>query len=197
MGRGSLVEPSPFFTMDIYRNADKWSWFNELSYNQVIDYTKGIVNEFITLSELKEYCKISYSTDDALLTSLITAAREVCENYTNRSFGEREMICWINNNNGNTQLPFGPISEIVKVSDEFGTEVSYQTRGTSFIQINFPRSILKVEYNAGKSNVEEVFKTAIKAQALFMYENRGDAQRDTLQGTSPIAQVLLNPYRRV
>lgn len=183
--------------MDFYRNADKWNWFNELSYNQILDYTKGATTECVTLSELKEYCKIAYSADDALLTSLITAAREVCENYTNRSFGQREMTCWINNNNGNTQLPFGPVVSITKVYDEDNQEQTYYTRGTSFIQIKEPRMVLKVEYVAGLEDVEEVFKTAIKAQALFMYENRGDAQLDTLQGTSPIAQVLLNPYKRV
>jgi uncharacterized phiE125 gp8 family phage protein len=183
--------------MDFYRNADKWVWLDELSYNQILDYTKGATSECVTLSELKEYAKIAYSTDDALLTSLISAAREVCENYTNRSFGEREMVAWINNNNGNTQLPFGPVVSIDKVYDESGNEMTYSTRGSSFVQIKEPTMVLKVEYVAGLNTVEEVFKTAIKAQALFMYENRGDAQLDTLQGTSPIAQVILNPYRRV
>ena len=183
--------------MDFYRNADKWYYDSRLSYNQVLDYTKGSVDEFITLSEVKNYCKISYSTDDALLTSLITAAREVCENYCNRSFGEREMIAWIDNQNANTYLPFGPIKEISKVYYQDETETTYTSRGTSFMQITSPRSILKVEYIAGLTNVENVFRTAILAQILYMYENRGDAQRDTLQGTSPIAMTILNPYRRV
>lgn len=184
--------------MDFYKNADKWgSEMPPLSYNQVLDYTKGAITEPVVLSELKEYCKITNSSDDALLTALISAAREVCENYTSRSFGERTMEAWINNHNGGTYLPFGPINSITKVEDENGVEVDYTTMGSSFIQIKTPRSILKVEYSAGKEDLEEVFKTAIKAQALFMYENRGDAQLDTLQGTSPIAQVLLNQYRRV
>jgi uncharacterized phiE125 gp8 family phage protein len=184
--------------MDFYKNADKWSNYNgPLSYNQITDYTKGTVTEEITLSEVKEFCKVSTSSDDALLTALITAAREVCENYTNRSFGEREMIAWIDNNNGSTYLPFGPVVEITKVSDIDGVEITdFKTKGSSFVQILSPTKILKIEYIAGIS-LEEVFKTAIKSQILFMYENRGDAQLDTLQGTSPIAQVILNPYRRV
>ncbi len=40
-------------------------------------------------------------------------------------------------------------------------------------------------------------KVAIMAQALYMYENRGDAQRDTLQGTSPVATLILNTIKRV
>lgn len=183
--------------MDFYKNADKWYSESELGYNQILDYTKGAVTECVTLSELKEYCKIAYSADDALLTSLITAAREVCENYTNRSFGEREMIAWVNNFNGGVYVPFGPVVEITKISDKDGVEVDYKTQGTSFLQIASPKKILKIEYVAGLDDVQEVFKTAIKAQALFMYENRGDAQRDTLHDTSPIALVLLNPYRRV
>lgn len=184
--------------MDFYKNADKWdSFIGPLSYNQITDYTKGPVTEEITLSEVKEYCKVSNSSDDALLTALITAAREVCENYCNRSFGEREMIAWIDNHNGNTFLPFGPVISIEKVYDVEGVEITdYKTKGSSFVQIIEPRRILKVEYTAGQA-LEAVFRIAIKSQILFMYENRGDAQLDTLQGTSPIAQVILNPYRRV
>jgi hypothetical protein len=184
--------------MDFYRNADKWgSEFTPLSYNQITDYFKGTIAESVTLSELKEYCKITNSSDDALLTALISAAREVCENYTNRSFGIREMSCWINNYNGGTFLPFGPIVEITKVANADGVEVDYKANGSAFMQIMEPRTILNVEYTAGVETLPEVFRTAIKAQALFMYENRGDAQLDTLQGTSPIAQLLLNQFRRV
>ena len=184
--------------MDFYKNADKWGdEIPPLSYNQITDYYKGSVTEPITLSELKEYCKITNSSDDALLTALISAAREICENYSNRSFGQRSMIAWINNHNGGTYLPFGPVNSITSVEDKDGNSVDYTTLGSKFMQIATPRGILKVEYSAGYNNLEEVFKTAIKAQALFMYENRGDAQLDTLQGTSPIAQVILNPFRRV
>ena len=184
--------------MDFYRNADKWGYdVAPLSYNQITDYQKGAVSESVTLNELKEYCKITNSSDDALLTALITAAREVCENYTNRSFGERSMVAWINNFNGGTFLPFGPVIEITKVEDLDGNEITdYKTQGSHFVQIREPRMVLKVEYQAGET-ITDLFKTAIKAQALFMYENRGDAQLDTLQGTSPIAQVLLNPFKRV
>jgi hypothetical protein len=185
--------------MDFYKNADKWGYDSiPVSYNQILDYQKGSVTEPITLSELKVYCKITNSSDDALLTALISAGREICENYTNRSFAQRSMTAWINNFNSNTQLPFGPVNSISKVYDSEGVEIAeYTTIGTQFVQIVNPRQILKVEYSAGPSTLEEVFKTAIKAQALFLYENRGDAQLDTLQGTSPIAQVILNPYRRV
>ena len=168
-----------------------------LSYNQITDYVKGPVSEEITLNEVKEYCKVSTSSDDALLTALITAGREVCENYCNRAFGEREMIAWIDNHNGNTFLPFGPITDITKVSDVDGNEITdYTTKGTAFVQIIDPRRILKVEYTAGQA-LDDIFRIAIKSQILFMYENRGDAQLDTLQGTSPIAQVILNPFKRV
>ena len=184
--------------MDYYKNVDKISdFFVGVSYNQVTDYDKGAITEPITLSELKAYCKISYSTDDALLTSLISAAREVCENYSYLSFGQRDMAAWINNYNGGTYLPFGPVTEVVSVFNLDGAEVDYKTSGSNFLQILYPKMPLKVVYTTGYATIPEYMKTAVMAQALFMYENRGDAQIDTKRGTSPIAQLILNPFRRV
>lgn len=42
--------------------------------------------EPITLAETKLHIKVSDTTEDSLITSYITAAREYCENYQNRIY---------------------------------------------------------------------------------------------------------------
>lgn len=189
--------------MDFYRNADKWGNFNPgVSYNQVTQVTKAPVeDEPLTLNEVKEWCKVENSSDDAILTALITAAREICEQYTGVAFVEREISCWLNNYNGSTYLPYGPIKSVAHVYDENLTEVDFTLRNTDygFAQINTPRQILKVEYTGGYYNgkandtLPEALRTALKCQVLYLYENRGDAQ----DAVSPIAAAILNQFKRV
>lgn len=186
--------------MDYYKNADKLdSDILGVTYNQVVDIDRGTVaTEPVTLNELKNYCKIAYSTDDALLTALITAAREICENYSYVSMVQREITAWINNFNGGTYLPYGPVGDIILVKDLDGNTITdYTTTGGQFKKILTPYEPLQVTYEGGYVSTPDFLKVAIMAQALFMYENRGDAQRDTLQGTSPVATLILNTIKRV
>lgn len=189
--------------MDFYRNADKWgNRFEGVSYNQVTQVTKAPVeDEPLTLSEVKEWCKIDGTSEDAILTALIIAAREICEQYTCVSFVQREFSCWLNNYNGSTYLPYGPIRSVDAVYDENLNEVDFTLRTTDngFAQINTPRMILKVEYiggyeaEKGDNELPEALRTALKAQVLYLYENRGDAQ----DPISPIAAAILNQFKRV
>lgn len=167
-----------------------------VSYNQVTQVTKAaVITEPLTLSEVKEWCKVDGSADDAILSALIIAAREMCEQYTCVSFVQREISCWLNNYNGSTYLPYGPIESVDKVYDTNGDEITYTLRNTTegFAQIIEPNDIIKIEYVGGYSSLPEALKTALKAQILYLYENRGDAQ----DAISPIAAAILNQYKRV
>lgn len=183
--------------MDYYKNADKWGNRNVgLSYNQITTASLDIVaTEPVTLSEVKEWCKVEGSADDAILSALIIAARDICERYTNVSFVQRGVIAMINNVNGRTFLPFGPVSGDVDVYNEDGTATTgtFSDTADGFVQILTPLQIVRCEYTGGYSALPEGLKTALKMQVLFMYENRGDSQ----QGISPIAAAVLNPYKRV
>lgn len=46
----------------------------------------GPTVEPITLDVAKQHLRVDFSDDDALISALITAAREYCENYTHRAF---------------------------------------------------------------------------------------------------------------
>ena len=42
--------------------------------------------EPLTLTEAKEHLRVDGTDEDTLITSIITVARKLCENYTNRAF---------------------------------------------------------------------------------------------------------------
>lgn len=44
------------------------------------------VAEPVSLAEAKQFLRVDYADDDVLITSLITAAREFCEDWTHRAF---------------------------------------------------------------------------------------------------------------
>lgn len=48
--------------------------------------TSGPASEPVTTSEAKTHLRVSSSTDDTYIGNLITATRELCENYTGRCF---------------------------------------------------------------------------------------------------------------
>jgi len=48
--------------------------------------------EPVTLTEAKNYLRVDISEDDALINGLITTARKICENLSNRYFHQREIV---------------------------------------------------------------------------------------------------------
>jgi hypothetical protein len=179
--------------MDFYKNIDKLSDYVGVTYNQVTDVQRAaVVTEPVTLSEAKDFAKVSGSTDDAIITALITAAREICEKFTGVSMVQRTITAWFNNYNGGTYLPYGPVTAITGVYDADGNSIDYEAQGGDFRQILSPRTTLKAIYTGGAATCPEIFKTAIKAQVVFMFENRGDSP----EAMSPISIMLLKPYQQ-
>jgi uncharacterized phiE125 gp8 family phage protein len=171
-----------------------------VNYNSVLDIEfndAGIV-EPVTLSEAKDFCKIDIGSDDALITALITAAREMCEAYTGVGFVERELTAVLNNSNGDIYIPYGPTVEILSVTDENDNTLvlgnGYRLSGISFKRLETPRlTNITINYIAGYGALPEVLKTAVLNQVYYMYDNRSQGVDDI----GPIAKSLLNIYRRV
>lgn len=179
--------------MDYYRNADKLEPITGVSYNQILDVQRAVVvTEPVTLNELKEWTKVDNSADDAILTALISAAREMCEKYTGVNFVARTVTAHINNFNGGVYLPYGPVGAITDLYDEDNNVIEYEVRGSDFKAITSPRTTFKSIYTGGYTTLPENLKTAVKAQALFLFENRGDSPLNI----SPIAKAILDIYKR-
>lgn len=185
--------------MDFYKNIDKLSDRLGVNYNQVLDVSlEAVVTEPVTLNEMKDFAKVTGSEEDAILTALITAARDICEKFICQSLVQREVTAYIKNFNGGAYLPYGPVGTITDlyVDDE---AIGYEVQGTQFKQILSPLGTFKAVYQGGYATCPEIFKTAIKSQALYMFENRGDAGNFINSYStfmSPVAYTILTPYKR-
>lgn len=167
------------------------------TYNQILDtQLEAVTTEPLTLQEAKDFCKIDIDTDDDIVEALIIAARQMCEAYTNISFVQRECVAEIDNTNGNTYLPYGPVGDVSEVLYADGNELTgteYEIKGTEFKRIAYPKTLVTVTYEAGYTDLPEILKTALKNAVYYLYDNRAQAT----DGIGDIATKLLKPFRRV
>lgn len=161
------------------------------AYNAVLDtsFDDGTVTEPVTLQEAKDWCKIDVSDDDSLITSLITAARIICENYANLSFIKRTVTAKIKNGLGGFVAPYGPVISITSAKDSDDTDIA------GFDFDNAYGGKITVVYEAGYEVLPQNLKTALLNQISFLYENRGDVKLQ--RGLSEEAKLILNQVRSV
>ena len=160
-------------------------------YNAVlgVKFDDGVVVEPITLQEAKDWCRIDVPDDDALITSLITAARMLCENYANLSFIKREVTAKIKNGLGGFIAPYGPVISVTSAKDSDGNDIDI----TAFdFDCAYPDKITVV-YQAGYEALPQDLKTALLNQISFLYENRGDVRLQS--GLSEESKLILNQIR--
>lgn len=178
---------------------DLYNW-EGVGYNSVLDieFNETDITEPVTLVEAKDFCKVDIGTDDSLIISLITAARQQCEAYTGVGFVVHDAVAILNNVNGDIYIPYGPLIAINQVTDEAGNilvlDTTYTIIGNSFKRLATPRvKNITVDYSTGYSVLPNILKTALLNQIYYLYDNRSIGTDDV----SPIAKNLLNPYRRV
>src|SRR6478609_6283627 len=157
-----------------------------------------VVAEPVTLAQAKAWLKVTHDDEDAIITALITTARQICEGYISKSFVERTVTAILRNDLGNIKLPYGPVNTVTSVADSEGGEYGsgdYNITGISDKRLGYPMaSYVKVVYTAGYVALPEQFKTAIKMQLSWMYTHRGDDEGTVI---APDAKAILNPYRSV
>lgn len=171
-----------------------------VGYNRVLDiqFNESSVTEPVTLTEAKNFCRVDISTDDSLITQLVTTARLMCEAYTGVGFVEHEAVAVIWNENGDMYIPYGPTGTINSVTDIDGNvlilDTDYEIRGNQFKRFSCSYDTeFTIDYTTGYSVLPDVLKTALLNQIYYLYDNRSEAASDM----SPIAKMLLNPFKRV
>lgn len=178
--------------MDYTRNIDKVCDTGTLSmYNVVLNvqpFPSGEI-EPVTLQQAKDWGKIEQDADDDIVTALITAARRICERYSCIGFINRTVTAVINNANGGFFLPYGPVTGTPSATDEFDNAIDIEYRLGQVQTLGQ----LTITYEAGYAELPDDLMTALKAQFLFMYENRGEGT----QSISPVAKMILEPLRMV
>lgn len=182
-----------------------------MKYNAVLEviFSSEGSTEPVTAAEVKNWCKVeaSITDDDTLLASLGKAARVLIEGYLCISLIPRTVTAYLNNSLGDIELPYGPVNTFTSLhrtvdtlDDTAITSDDYRIRGSAFKTIYTPcYDYLKAIYTAGYANAEAVpeqYKTAIKQQVVYLYQNRGDIE-GKVPTLSPMVMQTLKPYRRV
>ena len=153
--------------------------------------------EPITVDQVKNYLKIdeSIEVEDALISSMIKAARQLCEKKTNLSFIDKQLEAVFEYDElieVSFRLPYSPHYEIVSIHlmDEYGDETElentlyWSSKGNIWeVTINPSVNIFKqarINYKAGfgvdgkTEALPEQAVIAILKQVGSWYDNRGD-----------------------
>lgn len=92
-------------------------------------------DEPITLAEAKLHLKVDVTDDDDLITALISAAREWCENYTRRSYCDRTLTLRMDHFPTGIKLPRGPVLSVTSIT-YIDTDGNSQTLATDQYQVD-------------------------------------------------------------
>jgi len=160
----------------------------------LISGTSYAITEPLSLADAKSFLRLTTSASDTLIQSLITGSRVLIEKYLNRSLIPRTLqIECSHDGQYPLELPYGPVTQtatdvfnITSVFYRFGDRQDW-TDITSNINDLFELTSLNncsLIGNCGQYRIQyscdalqgEIFKTAIKQQVTFLYENRGDEQ---------------------
>jgi len=141
-------------------------------------------DEPLTLQEVKDWIKQDGDADDALITSLITQARELIENYLGASLVSTTLVVEAT---PRTELrpPYGPVVTISSVKDEDGNDVDYVwdgfvlnfTGGTYSVTSGYSPQYTTTTYDTGYDTIPDGLKMALLETVAYLYEHRGEEMK--------------------
>lgn len=176
--------------------------------------------EPVTLSEAKDWLKVTGSADDDLITMLITVARKAMEKYTASTFAQKTIhTTWVEiPDNWVLNLAHGPHISVdyVYLIDEEGTETAktlnsdYYVYGDQDLIIALSKVwttsqslqySARVEYKAGygataTEPLPDELKLAILKQIATDYDMRENIAEGTFGVLNNSSKSLAAPYRR-
>jgi len=175
-------------------------------------------SEPITLEEAKNFLRVDGSDEDALIGALISAAREMCEQYTRRILVTTTIDEYFDGfpNYRNAQdkdiiyLSRGPVSSItsVKYVDEIGSESTVSSSAYVVDTISEPARIAStagwfatngiinqviVRYTVG-TDVSSI-PTPLKQGMLLIISDLYDKRDDRVRKMPTASEYLFNPFR--
>lgn len=173
--------------------------------------------EPLTLAETKNYLRVEHSVDDALITTLITAARQSAESFMRRALITQTYTLWLNMPlaSRHISMPVGGVLAISAVSTFDEADIETTLPATSYLldntssqasiiihsEASLPttRTVngLKITYSAGfgasAAAVPDAIKQGLLLHCAQLYQRRGDEADSTALPES--AQHLYHPYR--
>ena len=171
-----------------------------------VELATGAVTEPVTLAQAKEYARIDGSSEDSLITNLITMARTHCESYIGKCIVLKTVTITSFTYPYQFQMPYGPLTNELNITkcvtlDQNGVEtrLNYQVNAGLFPKLFILGGAqsykFKLIYTAGFTTVPEDIKLAIKMMVNTLYERREDFS-DLQAIESPLGvKALLMPYK--
>lgn len=176
----------------------------------------------LTTATLKEYLRVTYAQDDAVVSAMLTAAWMAAESYCNTLWGVRTVMAWFNaygkyKSGAKMELPNAPIASLTSLKSRTldGTLSAALTAGDDyFIEQPEPNMVVQIPrtlatsgdgseitgyqaiYEAGHSALPALAEEAIKKICADLYQLRGnDLMGETIAPVSYGAKMLLAPLR--
>ena len=187
-----------------------------------IQTISGPTSEPVTLAEAKTHLNLrqSFTTHDDMITALIQAAREWCEQYTGRAFAPRTVTeywdCWPRCYMELQKSPVAAVSGIQYYADDTGLLTTWAASAYYTDLVSEPARIVynddislpslddrpnavQTTYVTGYASISSVpaaIKQAMLLMVGFWYENREDMPtNETNNPRIRSAHALLNPFK--
>jgi uncharacterized phiE125 gp8 family phage protein len=177
-----------------------------------------VSTEPVTLTEAKLHLRVTESAEDTLITALIAAAREFCENVTGRALATQTLELLLDNFPAETfiEIPMPPLQSIasIKYKDYAAVET---TLGISDYIVDADRSVgrvtlaygkswptftpypsnpIRVRFTAGYTSIPKAIKQAMLLLIGHWYANRESVLVGSVSKQIELAvDALLSQYR--
>lgn len=169
-----------------------------------------VAGDIVTLSEAKNFMRVTTSDDDTLIGTIIDAIIDHAELYTGLTLRQKEYTFEYQQYGQEIILPYGPHVSVDEVRTKYQGEETvvgtgdYWVTGQQFFTLNlvefYTHQELEIDVTAGygASNVPPAIKLAILKAVLSHYEDRQDNVGGTIVATLPNeSKSLLKQFKRV
>jgi uncharacterized phiE125 gp8 family phage protein len=167
------------------------------------------ISEPITLQEAKDYLRVDFNNDDALISTLITAARQFIEKLTRRSIAVATWEMSLDEfPQGEIIIPLPPLKTINSISYiKDGTPQTFNDYEVddysqpARIKGEWPETdnvlnAVKINFDAGYDTVPEPLKQAILLLISHWYENREPVTTNGSPANIPFTiDALVSQYK--
>jgi uncharacterized phiE125 gp8 family phage protein len=164
------------------------------------------ITEPITLAEAKNYLRVDYSEDDALIEALITSARVRLEQYAGVAMTQRnlQVVAFMTEF---IELPYVPIGTLLSVeywNNSEWIELSegdYNILGVNTMKVYavaYGEGEYRFTYTCGYCDATPSMRTAVFKMLADLYEYR----ESSVESSKPSANLttayeLMRPYKRI
>ncbi|WP_126244342.1 head-tail connector protein [Chitinophaga rhizosphaerae] len=141
--------------------------------------------EPVSLQEVKDFLRVSFADDDAVISGMITGARQLLEKRLNIFLAVRSLkVTFSHDGCSAIALPYGPVGNITASTFKYDlddtltiTTSTYTIIGDQFKQFKGAAGWWTITYDAGYVTAPEALRQGVLKQVAWMYENRGDTAK--------------------